>query len=66
VHFGATVTVRRDDGRTPTFRIVGEDETEPSQGTLSHAAPLARTLYGKAIGDTVEVAGGKAEILAIK
>jgi transcription elongation GreA/GreB family factor len=29
VHFGATVTVRRDDGRTQTFRIVGEDEAEP-------------------------------------
>ncbi len=25
VHFGAAVTVRGDDGRTQTFRIVGED-----------------------------------------
>jgi transcription elongation GreA/GreB family factor len=65
VHFGATVTVRRDDGRTQSFRIVGEDEAEPSRGTLSHVAPLARALYGKTVGDTVEVAGGAAEILAI-
>jgi transcription elongation GreA/GreB family factor len=65
VHFGATITVRRDDGRTQSFRIVGEDEAEPSRGTLSHVAPLARALYGKAVGDTVEVAGGAAEILAI-
>ena len=30
VQFGATVTVRRDDGRAQTFRIVGEDEAEPA------------------------------------
>lgn len=66
VHFGATVTVRRDDGRTQTFRIVGEDEAEPAMGTLSHVSPLARALFGKTVGDSVEVAGGDAEILAIK
>ena len=66
VHFGATVTVRRGDGRTQTFRIVGEDEAEPARGTLSHVSPLARALFGKRVGDNVEVAGGDAEILAIK
>lgn len=66
VHFGATVTVRRADGRQQTFRIVGEDEAEPARGTLSHVSPLARALFGKAVGDTVEVAGGEAEILAIE
>jgi transcription elongation GreA/GreB family factor len=63
---GAAVTVRRDDGRTQTFRIVGEDEAEPAKGTLSHVSPLARALFGKKVGDSVEVAGGEAEILAIK
>jgi transcription elongation GreA/GreB family factor len=66
VHFGSTVTVRRGDGRKQTFRIVGEDEANPSRGTLSHVAPLARALFGKTVGDTVEVAGGEAEILAIE
>lgn len=33
VHFGSRVTFDRDDGRRQTFRIVGEDEAEPSQGT---------------------------------
>jgi len=65
VQFGDNVTVRRDHGRTQSFRIVGEDEAEPSRGTLSHVSPLARALFGKAVGDTVEVAGGAAEILAI-
>ena len=40
--FGMTVTLRRDDGREQSFRIVGEDEADPSRGTLSHLSPLAR------------------------
>lgn len=66
VQFGFTVTIARDDGREQTFRIIGEDEAEPSKGTISHVSPLARALYGKSVGDVVQVAGGAAEILAIK
>jgi transcription elongation GreA/GreB family factor len=65
VHFGSTVTIDRDDGRRQTFRIVGEDEADPEHGTLSHVAPLARELLGKAVGDVVRVAGGDAEIVEI-
>jgi transcription elongation GreA/GreB family factor len=65
VTFGATVTVRRHDGRSQTFRIVGEDEAAPAKGTLSHVSPLGRALFGKAVGDSVEIAGGDVEILAI-
>src|SRR5881394_381705 len=32
VQFGSTVTIERDDGRRQTWRIVGEDEAEPSRG----------------------------------
>jgi transcription elongation GreA/GreB family factor len=66
VQFGATVTFARDDGRRQTFRIVGEDEADPSQGTLSHMSPLARALFGKSVGDVVTVGGGEAEVLAIE
>jgi transcription elongation GreA/GreB family factor len=66
VHFGATVTVRRDDGRTQTFRIVGEDEAEPARGTLSHFSPLARSVLGRSVGEFVTILGHEAEILAIK
>jgi transcription elongation GreA/GreB family factor len=65
VHFGSTVTIVRDDGRRQTFRIVGEDEADPAQGTLSHVSPLARALFGKQIGDTVEVTKSAAEIVEI-
>jgi transcription elongation GreA/GreB family factor len=66
VQFGATVTIARDDGRKQTFRIVGEDEAEPAKGTLSHVSPLARALFGKAVGDVVVAGGGEAEIVAIR
>src|SRR6266566_4667821 len=65
VHFGATVSIVRDGGRRQTFRIVGEDEADPAHGTLSHVSPLARALFGKQVGDTIEVAQKEAEILEI-
>jgi transcription elongation GreA/GreB family factor len=65
VHFGSTVTILRDDGRRQTFRIVGEDEADVAQGKLSHAAPLARALFGKKVGDTVAVGRSQAEIVEI-
>jgi transcription elongation GreA/GreB family factor len=66
VHFGATVTVRRDDGRAQTFRIVGEDEAEPARGTLSYVCPFARAVLGGRLGDTVQVPGGSATITEIE
>jgi transcription elongation GreA/GreB family factor len=44
VRFGSRVTVVRTDGRRQSFRIVGEDEADPTRGTLSYASPLARAL----------------------
>jgi transcription elongation GreA/GreB family factor len=66
VQFGATVTVRRDDGRAQTFRIVGEDEAEPARGTVSYISPLARAVLGGIVGETVEVPGAAATITEIK
>jgi len=65
VHFGSTVTIERDDGRTQTYRIVGEDEADISKGKLSHAAPLARALFGKKVGEAVTVGNSEVEIVAI-
>ena len=65
VRFGSTVTIERDDGRRQTWRIVGEDEADPANGTVSYVSPLARALVGKLIGDVVEVAGNEAEIVGI-
>ena len=66
VRLGHTVTIVREDDRRQTFRIVGEDEADPAQGTISHASPLARALFGKGVGDVVVIAGGEAEIVEIR
>ncbi|MFC3690898.1 transcription elongation factor GreA [Chenggangzhangella methanolivorans] len=65
VTFGARVTFEREDGRRQTYRIVGEDEAEPSRGTVSYVSPLARALMGKGVGGEATVAGGAVEILSI-
>ncbi len=65
VGFGAVVSIERDDGRRKDYRIVGEDEADPTKGLLSHASPLARALLGKAVGDTVVAGQGEAEIVSI-
>ena len=66
VQFGSTVTIARDDGRRQIWRIVGEDEAEPSRGTLSYASPVARALMGKSVGDVVHAGSGEAEIVGIR
>jgi transcription elongation GreA/GreB family factor len=65
VRFGAMVTIARDDGREQTFRIVGEDEADPSRGSISHVSPLARAMFGKRVGETVRAGAGEAEIRSI-
>jgi transcription elongation GreA/GreB family factor len=66
VQFGDSVTVRRHDGRVQKLRIVGEDEADPSAGTISYVSPFARAVMGKSVGDLVEIAGAESEILAIE
>ncbi|WP_167309512.1 transcription elongation factor GreA [Brevundimonas naejangsanensis] len=66
VRFGDTVTIVREDGRTQTWRIVGEDEADPAKGSVSHVSPLAQALMGRREGDEATVAGQSVEIVAIK
>jgi transcription elongation GreA/GreB family factor len=44
VRFGGSVCIERDDGRSQTWRIVGEDEADPAKGSVSHVSPLARAV----------------------
>ena len=64
--FGMIVSLRRADGREQIFRIVGEDEADPSHGTLSYMSPLARAVLTHGPGDTVEMTGGEAVILDVR
>ncbi len=66
VGFGSTVTFARDDGRVQTYRIVGEDEADPSAGSISYASPIARALSGKMVGDTAVFGEQELEITGIE
>ena len=65
VQFGSHVEIKRADGSTITYRIVGSDEGDPSQGTLSYVSPLAQALMGKEVGDAVTVGPNDVEITKI-
>jgi transcription elongation GreA/GreB family factor len=65
VQFGGSVTFDRPDGRRQTFRIVGEDEADAAQGSVSYVSPLARALLGKAVGDVVTMGGAEIEVVAV-
>jgi len=56
VRFGATVTIADEEtDEETTYQIVGEHEADIADGRLSVAAPIARALIGKSVGDSVEV-----------
>ena len=64
--FGMTVTLRREDGRKQSFQIVGEDEADPSHGTVSYVSPLARAVLTHGAGDSVVIAGSEAVLLEVR
>ncbi len=65
VAFGSTVTFSRADGRTQTYRIVGEDEADPKTGSISFVSPVAKALLGKGVGDVAGSGSQELEIVAI-
>ena len=65
VQFGTRVAIKRDDGRSQTYAIVGIDEADPASGYLSYASPLARSLIGKGRGEMARAGAGQAEIVEI-
>jgi transcription elongation GreA/GreB family factor len=64
--FGTIVTLRRDDDREQSFRIVGEDEADPSRGTVLYVSPLARAVLTHGPGEAVLIAGREATILDVR
>ncbi len=63
VFFGATVTIIDEDDEERVVTIVGNDETDASQGRIGWDAPLSRALRGAGIGDlrTVRLPAGEKE-----
>ena len=65
VRFGMTVTIEGEDGKRHAWRIVGEDEADAANGSVSHVSPMALALFGKAVGDLAVVNGREWEIVCI-
>ena len=61
VTFGSTVRLEDEAGKETRYQTVGSEEADPANGRISIMAPLARTLIGKKVGDTVtaQLPGGK-------
>jgi transcription elongation factor GreA len=58
VVFGATVSLLYvDSDEQKTYVIVGEPESDLTQGRINVTSPLARALIGKEVGDEVKVPG---------
>jgi transcription elongation factor GreA len=53
VTFASTVRLEDETGKEVRYWIVGSDEADPAKGRISILAPLARTLIGKRVGDSV-------------
>lgn len=56
VYFGATVSLRDEADADHQYRIVGPDEADAGQATISIDSPVARALLGKRVDDRVRVA----------
>ena len=55
VLFGATVTLKDEDGKTIKYQLVGQVEADAKVGRISYNSPLGRALIGRHVGEDVEV-----------
>src|SRR4051794_17108353 len=64
VFFGATVTLADEDDRERTVTLVGEDETDASNGRIAWTSPIGRAIRGASVGDLrrVTLPGGEREL----
>lgn len=64
VFFGAEVTLTGDEAEPLRYRLVGEDEADPSSGNINIDSPLAKSLMKKRVGDDVQLPAGAKTALA--
>ena len=71
IRFGVTaVLLDTESDEEVTFTLVGEDESDASEGKISITSPIAQALLGKRVDDSVSVRVPKGtrafEVLAIR
>ena len=64
VFFGATVTLRDEEGIQSIYQLVGADEIDARGGRVSADSPMGKALLGRRLGDwvTVRRPRGEAEL----
>jgi transcription elongation factor GreA len=55
VGFGSTVTIQGDDGLEETWTLVGPEEADTREGTISTESPVGQALVGRRVGDSTSV-----------
>lgn len=65
VFFGADVTLSFADKECARYRLVGEDEADPSKGNINIDSPLAQALMKKRVGDQVLIKIGDEQSTAV-
>ncbi len=55
VVFGATVTLKDENGKPLKYQIVGQTEADAKTGRISYNSPLGRGLIGRKVDEEVEV-----------
>ncbi len=55
VLFGATVTVLENLIQERVYKIVGVDESNPSEGLISWISPLAKAILSTQVGESVQL-----------
>ncbi|MGI9234953.1 MAG: GreA/GreB family elongation factor [Woeseiaceae bacterium] len=65
VFFGATVTLDVGKDEPVIYRVVGEDEADPSNGKINIDSPLAQALMKKRIGDEALITRDKKQTKAV-
>jgi transcription elongation factor GreB len=60
VGFGATVTVKDENGLTETYTVVGVDELDLEPDAASWVSPIGKALLAADMGDSIRLADGRA------
>jgi transcription elongation factor GreB len=65
VFFGAKVALDVGKKKRLCYRLVGEDEADPSKGNINIDSPLAQALMKKSVGDEVTIRTGGKKLAAV-
>ena len=63
IGLGSTVTLKTDDGETETWILVGPEEANTLDGSISTESPVGRALVGRRAGDSTAVQTPVGEIV---